>query len=162
MPSATLAWLVARLRLAVPQWRPELRAVLARARTRLPRARVADVDWYWTGEAPLAAPAPADQVRLLAPFDPLVWDRRRFELFWGWAYRFEAYTPVARRTRGYYAMPLLWRDRVIGWGNLSVGGGRLQSTLGFVTGRAPRDPAFARGLADELEAMRRFLGLDPG
>jgi uncharacterized protein YcaQ len=56
--------------------------------------------------SPLAAPAPEDppaRVRFLAPFDPLVWDRRRFEHLWGWPYRFEAYTPAARRTRGYYA-----------------------------------------------------------
>ena len=56
---------------------------------------------------------------MLAPFDPLVWDRRRFELFWGWRYRFEAYTPAAKRTLGYYALPLLWRDRVIGWANVT-------------------------------------------
>lgn len=51
-----------------------------------------------------------ERVRLLAPFDPLVWDRRRFELLWGWPYRFEAYTPPAKRKLGYYALPLLWRD----------------------------------------------------
>ena len=39
-------------------------------------------------------------------FDPVVWDRRRFEHLWGWPYRFEAYTPLAKRVRGYYAMPL--------------------------------------------------------
>ena len=50
-------------------------------------------------------------MRLLAPFDPVVWDRRRFEMFWGWAYRFEAYTPAAKRQLGYYALPLLWRDQ---------------------------------------------------
>ncbi len=161
VPSATLSWLVARLRVAVPQWRPDLRAVLTRARARLAHARVADVDWYWTGDEPLHAPAPGDHVRLLAPFDPVVWDRRRFEHLWGWPYRFEAYTPAVKRTRGYYAMPLLWRDRVIGWGNLSVGSGKLQATVGYVTGGAPRNPAFARGLAAELDAMRRFLGLDP-
>ena len=53
------------------------------------------------------------------PFDPIVWDRRRFEHLWGWAYRFEAYTPEAKRQFGYYAMPLLWGDRVIGWVNLA-------------------------------------------
>ena len=61
-----------------------------------------------------------DTVRLLTPFDPVVWDRARFELLWGWVYRFEAYTPAPKRKLGYYALPLLWRDRVIGWGNLSV------------------------------------------
>jgi len=39
---------------------------------------------------------------------------------WGWEYRFEAYTPALKRKLGYYAMPLLWRDQVIGWANLSV------------------------------------------
>ena len=65
------------------------------------------------------------QVRFLAPFDPLVWDRRRFEHFWGWAYRFEAYTPERKRVRGYYAMPLLWRDEVIGWANVRVVKGQI-------------------------------------
>ena len=54
------------------------------------------------------------------PFDPVVWDRRRFELLWAWGYRFEAYTPLSKRRLGYYALPLLWGDRVIGWGKYSV------------------------------------------
>ena len=33
---------------------------------------------------------------------------------------FEAYTPVAKRKRGYYALPLLWRDSVIGWANVTT------------------------------------------
>jgi uncharacterized protein YcaQ len=37
----------------------------------------------------------------------LVHDRDRFELLWAWVYRFEAYTPAAKRKLGYYAMPLL-------------------------------------------------------
>ena len=41
---------------------------------------------------------PADQVRFLAPFDPLVRDRDRFEHLWDWSYRFEAYIPAAKRT----------------------------------------------------------------
>ena len=52
---------------------------------------------------------------------------RRFELLWGWVYRFEAYTPASKRKLGYYALPLLWRDRVIGWGNLSVKNGELHA-----------------------------------
>ena len=79
-------------------------------------------------------------VRLLAPFDPVVWDRRRFELFWGWAYRFEAYTPASKRQRGYYALPLLWRDRVIGWGNVSVKNGELHADIGYVGGAPSARP----------------------
>ena len=107
---------------------------------------------------PLPGGAPPSAVRFLAPFDPVVWDRRRFELLWGWAYRFEAYTPASRRRLGYYALPLLWCDRVIGWGNLSVADGTLRCDLGFVTSR-PRDRAFNRELAAELDRMRVFLGL---
>ena len=95
-------------------------------------------------------------VRFLAPFDPVVWDRRRFEQLWGWAYRFEGYTPVAKRLRGYYAMPLLWRDEVIGWANVSAAKNRLDVDLGFVDSR-PNDPAFERELDAEVERLRIFL-----
>ena len=94
----------------------------------------------------------------MSPFDPVVWDRRRFELFWGWAYRFEAYTPAAKRKLGYYALPLLWRDDVIGWANLSVDGAKLVSRFGYVDG-APRERVFKSALDDELQRMRAFLGL---
>ena len=82
---------------------------------------------------------------MLAPFDPVVHDRNRFERFWGWVYRFEAYTPAPKRKLGYYALPLLWRDRVIGWGNLAVKNGVLTTELGYVAGKPPRDRAFKRG-----------------
>ena len=101
-----------------------------------------------------------DAVRLLAPFDPVVWDRRRFELFWGWAYRFEAYTPEAKRKLGYYALPLLWRDRVIGWANVTAADGALEARVGYVSGRRPRERAFAAALDAELTAMREFLKPD--
>jgi uncharacterized protein len=85
-----------------------------------------------------------------------VWDRARFELLWGWTYRFEAYTPVAKRKLGYYALPLLWRDQVIGWGNLAMRDGALDAELGFVESR-PRDGAFTRELDAELQRLREFL-----
>jgi len=135
-------------------------AALARAKERLAHARVDGVDWYWpAGERPADA-WPPTAARLLAPFDPVVWDRARFELFWGWAYRFEAYTPLAKRKLGYYALPLLWKDRVIGWGNVALRHGELHADLGFVQSR-PSEPAFERQLDAELERMRAFLGVIP-
>ena len=160
LPSATLGWLASGLVAGAPQWRADRAGALRRARARLATARVDGVDWYWPAHERIRRAEPAERVRLLAPFDPVVWDRRRFELFWGWAYRFEAYTPAAKRVRGYYALPLLWRDAVIGWANLSVQGGRLTHEVGFVSGRAPREREFGRELEGELEAMRRFLRLD--
>jgi hypothetical protein len=158
LPGASLSSLVSRLRYAAPQWQGELTAALRRAHQRLAHARVGGVEWYWpAAERPSHGESP-DVVRLLSPFDPIVWDRRRFELFWGWAYRFEAYTPAHKRKLGYYALPLLWRDRVIGWGNVSVKGGELQCDLGYVNA-PPRDRVFSRALEAELDRMRVFLGL---
>ena len=162
LPAASLSQAVRRLRYAVPQWSNELTAALQRAKRRLAHARAEGVDWYWpTGEQPGASDADAtdDTVRLLAPFDPVVWDRRRFELLWNWAYRFEAYTPVAKRRWGYYALPLLWRDRVIGWANASVAGGVLTLDVGYVAGQPPRDRRFRQALADERARLNAFLGL---
>ena len=156
LPSQSLAVVVRRLRYAAPQWQKYLDDALRRARARLGRVRADGVDWYFpAGESP--AGDPSEDVRLLAPFDPIVWDRRRFEMLWGWPYRFEAYTPAARRRFGYYALPLLWQDRMVGWGNVTVQDGALRVALGFVKAR-PRGRAFRRALDEEVERLRRFLG----
>ena len=163
LPSATLAWLANRLRYGAPQWASQIKPTLRRARERLAHARIDKVDWYWPADEHPASPRHrVDQhVRLLTPFDPVVWDRRRFELFWRWTYRFEAYTPIARRKLGYYALPLLWGEHVIGWANASVQDNALSCELGFVDER-PRDPSFERELAAELARMRTFLSLEGG
>ena len=122
LPAATLGQLVYFLAAAAPQWREARKAALTRAKQRLPSAVVDGVTWCWpAGENPASKRHEADDsVRLLAPFDPIVWDRRRFELFWRWPYRFEAYTPAPKRVLGYYALPLLWREQVAGWANVNV------------------------------------------
>jgi uncharacterized protein YcaQ len=158
LTSTGLSTLIARLRYAVPQWRRELKAALARAKDRLARTRVDGIEWFWPEAERPSRRRPDEVVRLLAPFDPVVWDRRRFELLWGWPYRFEAYTPAAKRKHGYYALPLLWRDRVIGWANVSIASGALRVEIGYVEGTPPRDAAFTRELDAEVARMREFLG----
>jgi hypothetical protein len=158
VPAASLAPLVGRLRYAVPQWRHELKGALQRVKHRAARAQVDGADWYWpAGEDPRRSGV-EDDVRLLAPFDPVVWDRRRFERLWGWAYRFEAYTPAVKRKMGHYALPLLWRDRVIGWATIAVVHGAIAPDVGYVACRPP-DRAFARALEAELARLREFLNL---
>jgi uncharacterized protein len=163
LPSRSLGQYLSLLSSGVPQWRARRAAALARAKRRLAHARVDAQDWYWPATENPASRRwrPDDAVRLLTPFDPIVHDRHRFEMFWGWRYRFEAYTPASQRKLGYYALPLLWHDRVVGWGNVSVQDGALRSSLGFSSGAEPRDAAFRTGLAAELERMRLFLGLAP-
>ncbi|MDB4993896.1 MAG: hypothetical protein JWM74_1328, partial [Myxococcaceae bacterium] len=161
LPLATLRELASRLRFGAPHLRTELKAALARAREQLPHAAVDGIDWYWpAGEDPARAVLDApDTVRFLAPFDPVVWDRRRFEILWGWRYRFEAYTPAPKRKLGYYALPLLWREQVIGWGNIVVAEGALVTDVGYVAGHAPRDRVFKRALDAEVELIRAFLDI---
>jgi len=159
LPAPSLAYAINRLRYAVPQWRGLIPQTLTRARHRLACERVDGVDWYWpAGEDPHRA-VTDDAVRLLAPFDPVVWDRRRFELLWRWPYRFEAYTPAPKRRFGYYAMPVLWRAGVIGWANLSVVDRALHAEFGYVASSPPRERAYKRELEAEIERVRRFLRL---
>ncbi|GAA0759046.1 winged helix DNA-binding domain-containing protein [Ideonella azotifigens] len=160
LPATTLAQLTRFLGGGVPQWRAHRAEALHRARERLASAEVDGVQWFWPADEKPASKrhqAP-EAVWLLAPFDPVVWDRPRFEHFWGWAYRFEAYTPAAKRLRGHYALPLLWREQVIGWANLKVTDGQLVPDLGFVDKR-PRSAAFSQALDEELQRMHSFLGL---
>lgn len=161
LPGPSLNQVIGRLRHGVPQWHPQLKDAIQRARSRLGSTCIDGMDWFWPADEKPASDrhAPKDEVCLLAPFDPIVWDRRRFELFWHWAYRFEAYTPAAKRKLGYYALPMLWRDQVIGWCNASADSGRLNMSFGYVEGRAPREPAFRRALADEVDRLERFLDL---
>ncbi len=152
----TLRSIAARLRRAVPGVDDHRSAIEALVRSgRLERGGCEGGTYLWppTEDEP---PEPPRRVRILAPFDPLVWDRDRFEQLWGWTYRFEAYTPVKKRVRGYYAMPLLWGDAIIGWANAGVTDGKLDVDLGFVRSR-PRDRAFRRELDEEIGRLEAFL-----
>jgi len=161
IPANSISTLLGRLRWGVPQWQAKLPAAIKRAKERMAQTTIDGVTWYWPAEAKIgkAHHVLDDDVRLLAPFDPIVWDRRRFEMLWGWAYRFEAYTPVAKRKLGYYAMPMLWRGNIIGWGNLSVKDDALVCEFGYVSGGAPKEREFRLALAVECENMQHFLRL---
>lgn len=124
----------------------------------LVRRDIAGLPYVW----PTGLPEPdgaGRRVRFLAPFDPIVWDRRRFEHIWGWSYRFEAYTPPQKRLRGFYAMPLMYDDAVIGWVNLSVVDKALRIERGLVTAE-PTKRAFRTAFDDEVSRMERFLRCD--
>jgi uncharacterized protein YcaQ len=160
LPAASLGYLCGLLRHGAPHLAAETRQVQEHARSRYAHAEVDGVVWFWPeGEKPASARHRVDEkLRFLAPFDPVVWDRRRFRSFWGWEYKLEAYVPAHRRRMGHYAMPVLWGEQVVGWANLKVIDGRLQHSLGFA-GPRPRGSAFRLALDEALQQMREFLEL---
>lgn len=97
---------------------------------------------------------------LLSPFDPVVWHRDRAERLFGFHYRIEIYTPQPKRIYGYYVLPILWGDGVVGRLDMKADrqGGRLLVQGSFVEPGVPAG-ALAEDLAPELHAMAGWLGL---
>lgn len=150
----TLQAIAAKFRrsLAPREHRSALRAMLDSGE--LESGVVDGISYVWP--AATTYDQPLRRVRLLAPFDPVVWDRARFEHLWKWSYRFEAYTPAAKRIRGYYALPLLWHDKMIGWANARVARGVLDVQLGYVE-REPASREFQRELEAEIARLEAFI-----
>lgn len=67
----------------------------------------------WEARAAALPPAPS-RIRLLSPFDPILRDRRRTLRLFGFDYRFEAFVPAPRRQYGYYVLPILEGERLVG------------------------------------------------
>ncbi len=166
LPSASLGYLAQLLQYGAPHLKEETRTLLVDLRATLPQVKLDGVTWLWSaGEDPASGKWRVDpeRARLLAPFDPVVWDRRRFKLLWGWAYKFEAYTPPAKRTMGHYALPLLLGDRAVGWGNATlVDKVRLEVHIGFPDNACARNALLPGAIDAELGSMAEFLQLDRG
>jgi uncharacterized protein YcaQ len=103
-------------------------------------------------------------VALLAPLDPLAWDREFLRSCFDFDYVWEVYVPPAKRRWGYYVLPVLYADRIVGriepridrkTGDLRILGAWWQDGFDPLA-----DERFAAALAEALEAHRAFAGMN--
>ena len=90
----------------------EAERILAERRFRAQGVRLTKKGWEAHPDA-TDGPVP-DRATLLSPFDRLIHDRDRAEALWDFFYRLEMYVPKAKREYGYYVLPLLVGDRIVG------------------------------------------------
>jgi uncharacterized protein len=110
-----------------------------------------------------ANPEPqAPSVTFVAPLDPLMWDRRLVRELFGFEYLWEIYTPAAKRRHGYYVLPILFGERLVGRIEPRFERGeKALRILGvwFEDGFRPmEEPHFVPALAEALRAYRSFVG----
>ena len=111
-----------------------------------------------------APPEPPASVAFLPPFDPVVWDRRLLGSLFGFDYVWELFHPPAKRRWGWYVLPILFGDRLVGRiePRIDRAGGRVEVIgLWWEDGFEPkRANGFVEAMRDALAAYLRFAGAD--
>jgi hypothetical protein len=150
-----------RLKGGVARIRPHVEELIREGELARLRAEDGENDVLVPAHADIDPPRPAAAV-LLSPFDNLLWDRPFARHIFGFDHLIEVYKPAPERQYGYYVLPFLWRDRIVGRADLKAE--RREGTLvvkAFHLERGVRrsaalDEAFERA----LDRLRRTIGLE--
>jgi uncharacterized protein len=113
--------------------------------------------WAWPQTLEAALDGARDLVHILSPFDPLVSQRKRLRLFFGYEHRFEAYVPRDKRIFGYFALPVLVGDEIVAAIDLKTDREREKLLLQqwtWLTNSARRERK--RQIEEELHRFERF------
>jgi hypothetical protein len=97
---------------------------------------------------------------LISPFDGLVRDRKRMQDLFEFDYTLEMYKPKAKRRWGYYALPILHGDRLVGKLDATADRANGELVVNAIHEDAPFTKAVAAGVRAELEALARWLDLE--
>jgi uncharacterized protein len=99
---------------------------------------------------------------LLSPFDNLICDRARTEALFGFRYRIGIYTPKGKREFGYFAMPILHGDRLIGWVDPAFDRKLSRMVVNEVRAEpdAPKGKAVERAVRGAIEDLAAFVGAE--
>ncbi len=115
---------------------------------------------HWAAPEALESPPPAppdELIHILSPFDPLIIQRKRTKLFFGYDHVFEAYVPKPKRKFGYFALPVLVGDRIVAAIDLKTDREKQKLLLqqwSWVGGA--KDKALKRRIEDTLDRFERF------
>lgn len=103
---------------------------------------------------------PEKSMRILAPLDNLIWERKLTEALFGFHYRWEVYTPPAKRKYGYYVLPLLWGDGFAGRLEMEAGGAVLAVKSLWWENGSTASPSRSRALEACLRRFARYNGCE--
>lgn len=112
---------------------------------------------HWAEPGMIEADVPrSDRVHVLSPFDPLIIQRKRLKLFFGYDHLFEAYVPAEKRVLGYFALPVLVGDRVVAAVDLKTDRGAGKLLVQKWTWLADVGAEAKAAVDDELGRFERF------